>query len=351
MKKIKKLLISLLCVLSVGFGSFAFSGCEQQGEKGEKGETGAGIQSVEVDENGKLIITLTDGTVLPAIELPTISSTESASDLQYQKIAGKDEYCVMGIGLVAGNDIVIPSTYNGKPVTEIGESAFANTYITSIKIPNTVKTIGEKAFDGCSSLTNVEMPNSMESMGYFVFRGCSSLISIKIPDGVTSIGESAFDGCSSLTSIEIPDSVIDIVGGAFCYCSSLTSIELPEGITNVGWLFRGCSSLTSIEIPDSVTDIGEFAFDGCSDLTSVVIPEGVTSITYGAFNGCSSLTSVYYKGTVADWGNIEWLYGGWVDKELISATRYCYIENEGDVPTDGGNYWHYVDGVPTPWGV
>ena len=104
--------------------------------------------------------------------------------------------------------------------------------------------------------------------------------------------------------------------------------------------------MTSVTIGDSVTAIGYGAFYSCSSLTSIVIPDSVTSIGDSAFASCSSLTNVYYKGTAEGWSEINM---GSYNTKLTSATRYYYIENETDVPTDGGNYWHYVDGVPTAW--
>ena len=91
----------------------------EKGEKGDKGDTGAGIASVTVNAEGKLVITLTDGTVLPAIDLPTADGGETAESLRFQKIAGKEEYCVMGMGTVSSSDVVIPATYRGLPVTEM----------------------------------------------------------------------------------------------------------------------------------------------------------------------------------------------------------------------------------------
>ena len=75
--------------------------------------------------------------------------------------------------------VTIPSTLGGKPVTSIGDSAFA----------------------GCSGLTSVTIPWGVTSIGEYTFRGCSSLTSVTIPESVTSIGERAFYGCSNLTDV------------------------------------------------------------------------------------------------------------------------------------------------------
>ena len=156
-----------------------------------------------------------------------------------------------------------------------------------------VASIGNYAFENCSSLTSITIPEGVTSIGEFVFSSCTSLTSITIPEGVTSIGNYAFYFCTSLTSITIPESVVSIGDGAFGNCTSLTSITIPEGVTSIcNSAFWGCSSLTSITIPEGVTSIGNYAFDGCTSLTSITIPEIVTSIGYNAFLGCTSLTSI-----------------------------------------------------------
>jgi len=115
-----------------------------------------------------------------------------------------------------------------------------------------------------------------------------------IPNSVTSIGEGAFVGCSSLTSVTIPNSVTSIGYAAFYGCSSLTSVTIPSSVTSIGdFAFYRCSSLTSVTIPNNVTSIGEEAFSWCSSLTSVTIGNSVTSIGDNAFYNCSSLTSIY----------------------------------------------------------
>ncbi len=105
-------------------------------------------------------------------------------------------------------------------------NSFANSNIKSIKLPNSVTSIGRDAFSDCSSLTYVTIPNSVTSIGQYAFYGCSSLTYVTIPNSVTSIGYGALWDCSSLTSVTIPNSVTSIENRAFSGCTSLTSITL-----------------------------------------------------------------------------------------------------------------------------
>ena len=220
---------------------------------------------------------------------------------------GDFEYDVLDSGTVKitkyiGNaeKVDIPAEIYGKSVTSIGDWAFENcTSLTSITIPDSVTSIEWYAFQGCTSLTSITIPNSVTSIGDLAFDGCTSLTSITIPDSVTSIGKSAFYGCTSLTSITIPNSVTSISGSAFSGCSSLTSITIPNSVTWIGdWAYNGCTSLKSVTIPNGVMSIGEYAFRGCKSLTSITIPSSVTCIGDSAFEDCTSLTSITIPSSV-----------------------------------------------------
>ena len=153
--------------------------------------------------------------------------------------------------------------------------------------------ISNDAFNRCSSLTSVTIPDSVKSIGDNTFRDCGSLTSVTIGNNVTSIGQAAFYNCSRLTSVTIPDSVKSIGNSVFRNCSSLTSITIPNNVTSIGeWSFAFCSSLTSVTIGNNVTSIGYGAFWTCNNLTSVTIGDSVTRIDYSVFNNCTKLTQL-----------------------------------------------------------
>lgn len=166
--------------------------------------------------------------------------------------------------------------------------------MTSMNIPSTVTTIGERAFYDCASLSSVIIPEGVTSLAKSVFEKCFGMQSVTIPSTVSSIGESAFSMCSSLTRVTIPAGVTSIANNTFEGCSSLANVTIPSTVTSIGgFSFQYCSSLTSVNIPEGVTNIGDLAFYSCTHLTGVNIPSTVTSIGTMVFNNCSNLASVY----------------------------------------------------------
>lgn len=239
--------------------------------------------------------------------------------------------------------------------TFIGEGIFFNCpSLTSVTIPEGVKTIDEDAFQNCTSLTSVTLPEGLESIGASAFYSCTGLTSITIPDSVTSIGEYAFFSCTGLTSITIPDSVTSIGGRVFKDCTSLTSVTLPEGLESIGTgAFDTCTSLTSIIIPDSVTSIGLDTFDNCTGLKSLTIGSGVTSVGNFSFDNCTSLIEIISYATVA-----PVIYGYTFDNIATGGTLYYPKGSDYSqwLSTDKYNLGYYdwngvefdIDNPPTP---
>ena len=225
-----------------------------------------------------------------------------------------------------------------------------NTEIKDLIIPNSVTSIGERAFDYCSGLTSVTIPNSVTSIGENAFYDCyglkkvivhdiaawcginfgfnplsyahhlysddnTEITNLVIPNSVTSIEKSAFSGCSGLTSVTIPSSVTSIGEYAFSDCSALKKVIVHDIAAWCGINFGSNplsyahhlysddnTEITNLVIPNSVTSIGSSTFWFCSGLTSVTIPNSVTSIGGAAFYNCSGLTSVAIPNSVTSIG-------------------------------------------------
>ncbi len=215
----------------------------------------------------------------------TEEETAQIEKLTFTLNADSESYSVTFCNTQISGALKIPATYNGKPVTEIGDFAFAD----------------------CTSLAAVTIPDSITTIGAGAFYFCIELISITIPESVTTISNSAFYSCTALTSIEVDVNnstyLSDDNGVLFnkdkteliCYPAGkdATSYTIPDGVKSIGDIaFYDCTSLTTIEIPDSVTTIGSYAFNGCTALASVTIPDSVETIGSQAFSYCTSLTTV-----------------------------------------------------------
>ena len=172
--------------------------------------------------------------------------------------------------------IKIPNT-----VTTINYAVFCDCDgLECIEIPDSVTAIAEFAFCWAPSLTTIVVsennPNYASENNLLlnkakttIIRGCNRQ-HIIIPNTVTSIGARAFIECWNLTAVEIPNSVTSIGTEAFSSCTSLQSITIPNSITNISaGLFCGCDNLICVEIPDSVTSISNEAFDFCTNLQTI----------------------------------------------------------------------------------
>ncbi len=212
--------------------------------------------------------------------------------------------------LISARKDVISGSYTIKEGTRLiaGEAFRKCSGLTSIKIPNSVTSIGDLAFYDCSGLTKVNYLGTVEKWVEIDFDDYDStptyyakdlyindelLTDVKITTA-DSIKDYAFHDCQSIKSVEIGNCVKYIGFQAFLNCSGLSSVTLPNSVTSIGdGAFARCSGLTEVTIPNSVTSIGESVFYNCSGLTSIIIPNSITYIDYDAFGFCDSLKTVY----------------------------------------------------------
>lgn len=194
------------------------------------------------------------------------------------------------------NGILTISGTGKMPDFKLGSAPWHNNTIVDCIIEEGVTSIGQSAFECCSTISSITIPASVTSIGALAFSQCSSLTSISIPYSVTSIGDLSFQSCTSLTSINIPTSVKNIGGAAFAGCSGLTSITIPNSVKTIkSSTFIGCSSLTTITIPESVKSIEDNAFTSCSNLSSIQV-FAMTPPTLGTMQSLSTITIHVYEG-------------------------------------------------------
>ncbi len=206
-------------------------------------------------------------------------------------------------------------------VTTIGYSVFNGCVgLRNVMIPDSVTVIRDSVFEACSSLTGIWVSEgnacySSDEAGVLFNKHKTELMqaprkgivgNYTIPDSVITIGRRAFVECTELTGVTIPDSVTTIGDSAFMGCTELTGVTIPDSVMTIGdSAFYSCYRLSNVVIPDGITSIKPGAFLQCYDLTSVTIPDSVTNIGNEAFYGCRNLRKVYYAGTQTQWDAID----------------------------------------------
>ena len=216
-----------------------------------------------------------------------------------------DTYKVTGIGSCTDDIIIIPSTYNEKEVTVIGQFAFSGEEkITRVILPETIVSIEMDAFYNCELLTEINLPNSIQSIAKSTFSGCISLKTVDLPDNITVIDSYLFYRCSSLTSIVIPQNVTIIKESAFDYCTGLETVTILGPVTTIeNSVFYRCEKLKSIDLGDSLETLGYKAFNCCMSLEEIIFPNTMKSIGECAFDYCIKLKSVHLGSSFQEIGH------------------------------------------------
>lgn len=184
------------------------------------------------------------------------------------------------------DDVILPSG-----VDKIEENTFAGcSALTNVFLPSGLKSIGRRAFASCPFLKNTSgnskfvIPNSVTTIGIRAFGDCLRLAEVSIPSSVNQISEGAFEGCISLKSINIPSSVSQIERETF-YASGISKVRLPGSIRYIGFAAFGLCPLERFEFPSGMEVISLSALGpGLHSIKSLTIPAGATSVS-GSLGG------------------------------------------------------------------
>lgn len=198
-------------------------------------------------------------------------------------------------------DLVIPEEINGLPVTAIADNAFKDKdYITSIKLPDTLKSIGQNAFTG-TKITEITIPKSVtEFRGTYnyncsPFYNAAELRKVTFADGTKNIPNGALQYCTQIIEIVLPEGLETIGDNAF-YETGITSIDLPSGLTTIGSIALG-AKIEEITIPNTVTSM-DSVFASSETLRTVIFEDGIKTIPKGALQGCHYVSNVVIPDSV-----------------------------------------------------
>ena len=250
-----------------------------------------------------------------------IEKIEVESTNEHFKIVGSSLFTYDGETLVRfisteKADVVIDAEY---PTIKLGAFTYSDD-VASVTVNGGISSIDSNMFRACTSLESVVINTTLEEIDSYAFYGCTVLSEVSFNATVWRIYTYAFNGCASLTEVVIPDGIIGIGNGAFENCSSLDYVKLGEGLTS----------------------ISDGAFEKCGTIEKVAIPSTVTKISFLSFSG-TVIDHVCFNGDEDEWEQIDGIN---FSTALENATVYYYLASKPLMP---GDYWRYVDGVPTEW--
>lgn len=214
--------------------------------------------------------------------------------------------------------------YVFKDMTNVGYSFFNDiTSLTSIKIPEGVKTLGHSVFFGSRRLASISLPTSLTEIGYDCFRDAMSLESIIIPETALNLGTGLFRGCGSLTAVNLPSALKKIPDTMFRECTSLSHLSLKEGISTIGSSAFIYSGIQSIDLPSTLTYLDSDVFSNCYQLSSItcraVTPPGLYVYT-DVFSGIKTGGVVYVPSGSESAYQSQWLQGQLLSRNWTIST-------------------------------
>ncbi|MDE6031465.1 MAG: leucine-rich repeat domain-containing protein, partial [Oscillospiraceae bacterium] len=209
-------------------------------------------------------------------------------------------------------EVIVPGKIGKSIVAAIGDYAFAagaprlgregsekRKKITKVTLPDSIRSVGVRAFSGCKALEEINIPDGVTELPEGVFASCVSLKSVKIPESVKAVGYRLFYNCVMLESVNIPDGIPEISDGMFEQCRALKNIKIPNSVVKIGkWAFHSCTALKDVVIPEGVAEIGERVFVLCNAMGTLELPASVRKIKNYKFRDDAPQTILCNAGDV-----------------------------------------------------
>jgi len=240
------------------------------------------------------------------------------------------------VTIPGGVQNISPGAFKNSGLTEIilkeGVMSLSNNsfdgclLLKKVTFPTTMKTIGGFSNTGIKEIA-FAAGAAPEAIGDYAFLNCDSLSTITLPNSIKSIGQGAFYDCDTLKSVTLPTSITKVAEQTFYHCNFLQNVTIPQGVTEIGFdAFAYCPKLTAISLPSTLATIGSNCFRG-TGLTSITLTEGITTLEYGTFAN-SKLTSIKLpKSLTQITSRSDGYYAGNLPNEYNNFQKSVYISD------------------------
>ena len=202
--------------------------------------------------------------------------------------------------------LIIPDTYLGLPVKEVGERAFTGcANLETVTLGKNVVSVGDYAFLDNKKLKTVDFNEGLLEICFRAFHGCTAIEEVVLPPNLMSAGNGVFYGCSNLKKVSVPQNIKSISERMFYECTALETVELHDGITGYGVAAFSRSGIRQFTVTDGVTAVPQTMFYDCKNLETVILPDSVSSIGDSAFMSCPALKKLIFCGSREQWESVS----------------------------------------------
>ena len=313
---------------------------------------------------------LTAGFALPvldncAVNIPVITASaedesfvDGSNDTFYY-LKYSDHIAISGLKSEK-NELVIPETIDGLPVTKIQMYSFQYLSVKSITFPDSITEIDSYSFSDCPNITEVTLPADIERLGFHVFENCTSLETVNFPDHPVKASDFTFDNTPWLTAqrkkdplvivnnslidartttgdVKVPSGVKYVAGGAFSKNDKVTSVVLPTSVTEIAdSTFWMCSNLKSVDARGAEV-LGTTAFGYCEKLSELKLSNKLKTVQPYCFTDSSNSGTITFYGTENEWKSIEILDESnfLKNSKVVFDSSPVIEEVTGDINADG----------------